>query len=73
MLQAANNGHDEAAYMFGLMTVEYNNSLVEVEEALVHVDQFIMPVYASRPSRYVSVINDNHLVSLMNFNEAKVN
>jgi hypothetical protein len=28
---------------------------------------------ASRPSRYVSVINDNHLVSLMNFNAAKVN
>jgi hypothetical protein len=31
------------------------------------------PVCASRPSRYVSVINDNHLVSLMNFNAAKVN
>jgi hypothetical protein len=28
---------------------------------------------ASRPSRYVSVINDNHLVSLMNFNETKEN
>jgi hypothetical protein len=28
---------------------------------------------ASRPLRYVSVINDNHLVSLMNFNAAKVN
>jgi hypothetical protein len=27
---------------------------------------------ASRPSRYISVINDNHLVSLMNFNAAKV-
>jgi hypothetical protein len=26
----------------------------------------------SRPSRYVSVINDNHLVSLMNFNATKV-
>jgi hypothetical protein len=30
-------------------------------------------LYAFRPSRYVSVINDNHLVSLMNFNKAKVN
>jgi hypothetical protein len=30
-------------------------------------------VCASRPSRYVSVINDKHLVSLMNFNEAKEN
>jgi hypothetical protein len=27
---------------------------------------------ASRPSRYVLVINDNHLVSLINFNAAKV-
>jgi hypothetical protein len=30
-------------------------------------------VCASRPLRYVSVINDNHLVSLMSFNEAKDN
>jgi hypothetical protein len=28
---------------------------------------------ASRLSRYVLVINDNHLISVMNFNEAKVN
>jgi hypothetical protein len=28
---------------------------------------------ASRPSRYVSEINDNHLVSLMNFIATKVN
>jgi hypothetical protein len=42
MLQVANNGHDEAAYMFGILTVEYNNSTVEVEEALVHVIKFIM-------------------------------
>jgi hypothetical protein len=41
MLQAADSGHDEAAYMFGILTVEYNNSSVEVEEALVHVDKFI--------------------------------
>jgi hypothetical protein len=32
----------------------------------------IEKVCASRPSRYVSVINDNHLVSLMNFNAPKV-
>jgi hypothetical protein len=41
MLQAADNGHDEAAYMFRILTVEYNNSTVEVEEALVHMDKFI--------------------------------
>jgi hypothetical protein len=27
--------------MFGILTVEYNNSPVEVEEALVHMDKFI--------------------------------
>jgi hypothetical protein len=30
-------------------------------------------VCASRPLKYVSVINDNHLVSLMNFITTKVN
>jgi hypothetical protein len=30
-------------------------------------------VCSYRPSRYVSVINDNHLVSLMNFIARKVN
>jgi hypothetical protein len=41
MLQAADNEHDEAAYMFGILTIKYNNSAVEVEEALVHMDKFI--------------------------------
>jgi hypothetical protein len=27
--------------MFGILMVKYNNSPVEVEEALVHVDKFI--------------------------------
>jgi hypothetical protein len=27
--------------MFGILTVEYNNSAVEVEESLVHMDKFI--------------------------------
>jgi hypothetical protein len=40
MLQAVDSGHDEVAYMFGILTVEYN-SAVEVKEALVHVDKFI--------------------------------
>jgi hypothetical protein len=31
------------------------------------------PLCVFRPSRYVSVINDNYLVSLMNFNTAKMN
>jgi hypothetical protein len=43
MLQVVDRGHDEAAYKFDILMVEYNNSLVEVEGALVHVDKFIMP------------------------------
>jgi hypothetical protein len=46
MLQVADNGHDEAAYMFGILTVKYNNLEVKVEEALVHMDKFIMPSLA---------------------------
>jgi hypothetical protein len=44
MHQAADSRHDEAAYMFGILTVKYNISemeVVEVEEALVHMDKFI--------------------------------
>jgi hypothetical protein len=48
MLQAADNGHDEAMYMLGILTVEYNNSVVEVEEALVHMDKFITLSLADR-------------------------
>jgi hypothetical protein len=32
--------------MFGILMVEYNNSPVEVEEALIHVDKFITPSLA---------------------------
>jgi hypothetical protein len=39
-------GHDEAAYVFGILTVEYINSPVEVEEALVPMDKFIVPSLA---------------------------
>jgi hypothetical protein len=46
MLQVADNRHDEAACMFDILTVEYNNSPVEVEEELVHMDKFITPSLA---------------------------
>jgi hypothetical protein len=51
MLQAANNGHDEVAYMFGIIMVKYNNSAVEVEEALIHVDKFVTLSLADRTIR----------------------
>jgi hypothetical protein len=48
ILQAAYSGHDEAVYMFGILTIVYNNSSVEVEEAPVHLDKFIMSSLADR-------------------------
>jgi hypothetical protein len=50
MLQAAGTGHDEAVYLFGILTIENNNSPVEVEEALVHVDKFITPSLSDQQS-----------------------
>jgi hypothetical protein len=41
ILQAVDNGHDEAVYIFAILMIVYNNSLVEVEEAMLHVDKFI--------------------------------
>jgi hypothetical protein len=52
ILQAVDNRHDEPAYIFGIITIEYNNSPVEVEEALLHVDKF------STPSLYVQMIRE---------------
>jgi hypothetical protein len=43
MLQAADTGYDEVAYVFGILTVGNNKLLVGVEEALVHMDKFITP------------------------------
>jgi hypothetical protein len=56
----------------------YIKFMILMDQAWLHIEQpkkmeMLFNLCASRPSRYVSVINDNHLVSLMNFNEAKVN
>jgi hypothetical protein len=52
MFQAADNRHDEATYKFGILTVKYNNSQVEVEETLVHMDKFITPSLADPTIRW---------------------
>jgi hypothetical protein len=51
ILQVADNKHDEAVYIFGILMIEYNNSLVEVEEALLHVDKFSMSSLSDRTIR----------------------
>jgi hypothetical protein len=43
ILQAADSRHNEATYIFGILTIEYNNSPVEVNEALLHIDKFSTP------------------------------
>jgi hypothetical protein len=39
------------AYILGILTVEYNNLLVEVKEALLHVDKFSTPPLSDRMIR----------------------
>jgi hypothetical protein len=53
---------------------EKHTTKTRPHEEQKHTDHVLSSrLCASRPSRYVLVINDNHLVSLMNFNEAKEN
>jgi hypothetical protein len=59
-------------FIVGLpLTTRNFDSIWVIMDLLTKSAHFLL--CASRPSRYVSVINDNHLVSLMNFNAAKVN
>jgi hypothetical protein len=51
ILQAANNKHDEAVYIFGILTIEHNNSSVEVVEAQLHIDKFNTLPLSDRTSR----------------------
>jgi hypothetical protein len=68
MLQAVNNRYDEAAYMFGLLTVKYNNSPVEVEEALVHVDKLIMSSLAGPTiRRWICSVRYNAVLMLIRY------
>jgi hypothetical protein len=51
ILHAADNRHDKAAYIFGILTIEYNNSPMKVEEALLYVDKFITLSISDRTIR----------------------
>jgi hypothetical protein len=39
------------AYIFGILTIEYNNLPVEVEEAQLHVDKFSTPPLSDQTIR----------------------
>jgi hypothetical protein len=68
MLQAADSEHDEAAYMFGIPMVEYNNSPVEVDEAMVHVDKFITLSLADPTiRRWIHLVHYNAFLTLIRY------
>jgi hypothetical protein len=68
MLQAVDIGHGEVAYMFGLLTVKYNNSPVEVEEALVLVDKFITPSLADPMiRRWIHLVHYDDVLTLIRY------
>jgi hypothetical protein len=68
MLEAVDSGHDEATYMFSILTVEYNNSAVEVEEALVHMDKFIMLSLADPMiQRWICSVRHDAILTLIRY------
>jgi hypothetical protein len=70
MLQAVDTGHDEAAYVFGILMVEYNNLPVEVEEARVHVDKFITPSLADLViQRWIRLVRYDAVLRLIRYEE----
>jgi hypothetical protein len=70
ILQAADNGHDKAAYIFGILTIKYNNSPVEVEEALVHVEKFIMPSLADWTiQEWIHLVRWKAVLTLLRYEE----
>jgi hypothetical protein len=72
MLQATDRGHDEGAYMFGILMVEYNKSPVDVEEAIVHVDKFITPSVAdSVIRRLIRLVRYDPILTLIRYEELR--
>jgi hypothetical protein len=70
ILQVADNRHDEATYIFGILTIEYNNSLVEVKEALVHVDKFITSSLADQMIRkWICSVHWKDVLMLLRYEE----
>jgi hypothetical protein len=57
-------------YIFGILTIEYNNSPVEVEEALVHMDKFITPSLADRTiQKWIHSVHWKVVLTLLRFEE----
>jgi hypothetical protein len=70
ILQAVDNRHDKVAYIFGILTIEYNNSPVEVKEALVHVEKFITSSLADRTIReWIRSVHWKAVLMLLRYEE----
>jgi hypothetical protein len=68
ILQAANNRHDEATNIFGILMIEYNNSPVEVEEALLHIGKFSTPPLSDRMIReWISLVRWKIVIMLKRY------
>jgi hypothetical protein len=64
------NRHDEATYIFGIFTIEYSNSPLEVEEALVHVEKFITPSLADRMiQEWIRLVHWKAVLTLLRYEE----
>jgi hypothetical protein len=70
ILQGVDNGHDEAVYIFAILMIVYNNSLVEVEEAMLHVDKFITSSLSDRTIReWICLMRWKTVVMLLRYEE----
>jgi hypothetical protein len=58
----------QAADMFDILTLEYNNSPVEVEEALVHMDKFTtLSLTDPMIYRWISLVRYNAVLMLLRY------
>jgi hypothetical protein len=70
MLQAADIGYDEAVYVFGILTVENNNLLAEIEETLVHMGKFITPSLSDPMiRRWIRLVHYDAVLTLRRYEE----
>jgi hypothetical protein len=57
-------------YIFGILTIEYNNSLLEVKEALLHIDKFSTSSLSDRMIRvWIRSVHWKTVITLKRYEE----
>jgi hypothetical protein len=57
-------------YLFGILTIEYNNSSVEIKEALLHIDKFITSSLSDRMiQEWISSVHWKTVIMLLRYEE----